>query len=80
MNDTIQMVADSFMQASQRGTSLNCWMIIAIIELVIIIFLLLTRRNKDNERQRIKEQVMREGEIDWGNTIRSSFGAETLYK
>ena len=79
-NDTIQMVTDSLMQASQHGNSLNWWMMIAIVELVIIIALLFSKSKTDNNKQSIKKQVMGEGKIDYGNIIASSFGAESLYK
>ena len=79
MNDTLQMAADSLIQTSQQGNSLNWWMIIAIAELVIILALLLTKRKTDNKRSAIKRQVMKEGEINFDNLIASSFGAKALY-
>lgn len=80
MNDTLQMAVDSLLQNPQQGTSLNWWMIVAIFELLIIILLLFTGRKTDVKRLTIKQQVMNEGEIDYGNVIASSFGAEALYK
>ena len=78
MNDTLQLAADSLIQTSQQGNSLNWWMIIAIAELVIILALLLTKRKTDNKRSAIKRQVMKEGEINFDNLIASSFGAKAL--
>ena len=80
MNDTLQMAADSLAQASQQGNSLNWWMIIAIIELVIIVVLLLSKGKTDDKKRSIKRQVREEGDINFGNVIASSFGAEALYK
>lgn len=79
MNDTLQMTADSLMQASQQENSLNWWMIIAIVELVIIVFLLLSKGKTDDKKRSIKRQVREEGDINFGNVIASSFGAKTLY-
>lgn len=79
MTDTLQMTADSLMQASQQSNSLNWWVIIAIVELVIILVLLLTKRKTDDNRRIVKRQVMKEGEINFDNVIASSFGAKALY-
>jgi hypothetical protein len=80
MNDTLQTATDSLSLATQAGDSLNWWMIIAIIEFVIIILIILSKRKSEDKRRIIKKQVKNEGEIDWENTIKSSFGAERLYK
>ena len=80
MNDTLQTATDSLSLATQAGDSLNWWMIIAIIEFVIIILIILSKRKSEDKRRIIKKQVKNEGEIDWENTIKSSFGAEGLYK
>ena len=74
------MAADSLMQASQHNNSLNWWMMISIVELVIILVLLFSKGKADDKKRSIKKQVMEEGKIDYGNIIASSFGAETLYK
>ena len=79
MNDTLQMAADSVVQVSQQGNSLNCWMIIAIVELVIIFVLLLSKGKADDKKRSIKRQVREEGDINFGNVIASSFGAKALY-
>lgn len=80
MNDTLQMVADSLMQNSQQGNSLNWWMIIAIVELVIIVVLFMSKGKSDDKKRSIKKQIREEGDINFGNVIASSFGAEALYK
>lgn len=79
MNDTLQMAADSVVQVSQQGNSLNWWMIIAIVELVIIFVLLLSKGKADDKKRSIKRQVREEGDINFGNVIASSFGAKALY-
>jgi len=80
MNDTLQMVSDSLMQTSHQGNSLNWWMMIAIVELVIIVVLLFSKGKADDKKRSIKRQVREEGDINFGNVIASSFGAESLYK
>lgn len=80
MNDTIQIAADSLMQTSRQGSSLNWWMIVAIVELVIIVVLLFSKGKADDKKRSIKRQVREEGDINFGNIIASSFGAESLYK
>ena len=79
MNDTLQVAADSLVQASQQGNSLNWWMIIAIVELIIIVILLLSKGKDDDKKRSIKRQVREEGDINFGNVIASSFGAKALY-
>ena len=83
MNDTIQVVADSLAigsnsVCSSAEGSINWWIIISAIELLIILFLLV--KGRESEKSRIKNEVMREGEIDFGNIVNSSFNAEKLYK
>jgi len=74
------MAADSLRQASQHSNSLNWWMIIAIVELVIIAALLFSKGKVDDRKRSIKRQVREEGDINFGNIIASSFGADALYK
>ena len=58
----------------------DVWMIIAIVELLIILILLLSRRvpKATMAHQQIKEQVLKE-QIDFGNIVKSGFGAVELY-
>ena len=74
------MATDSLMQASQHSNSLIWWMMIAIVELVIIVVLLFSKGKADDKKRSIKRQVREEGDINFGNVIASSFGAEALYK
>lgn len=80
MNDTIQIAADSVMQASLQDTYINWWMVVAIAEFVFIIYLLLAHLNKMSKKRNIKKQVKNEGNINFDNIIASSFGADALYK
>ena len=80
MNDTIQIAADSVMQASQQETYIDWWMVVAIAEFVIIICALFAHRNKASKKWDIKRLVKKEGDINFANVIASSFGAEALYK
>ena len=80
MNDTLQTAADCLVQTSQQCHSLNWWMIIAIVELVIILALLLSKGKVDDKKRSVKRQVREEGDINFENVIASSFGAESLYK
>ena len=79
-NDTLQAIVDSLGQTAQSTTGTNIWVIVAIVELVIIIVLLLTRKPTDNKRSDIKKQVLAEGDIDFSNLVNSSFNAAGLYK
>lgn len=54
-------------------------MIIAIVELVIIVVLLLSKGKADDRKRSVKRQVREEGDINFGNVIASSFGAKALY-
>ena len=79
--DTLLKVMDSISPSAQSASSLNYWMIIAIVELVIIILLLvLMRKPSDDKRSTMKNEVMGEGEIDFANILNSSFNAESIYK
>ena len=80
MNDTIQIAADSVMQASQQETYIDWWMVVAIAEFVLIICVLFARRNKASKKRDIKRLVRKEGDINFANVIASSVGAEALYK
>lgn len=80
MNDTIQIAADSVMQASQQETYIDWWMVVAIAEFVLIICVLFAHRNKASKKRDIKRLVRKEGDINFANVIASSFGAEALYK
>lgn len=81
MNDTI----DTIQQATQTvvdstSTGSQIWMIIAIGEFVFILFLLFrSKGSKKSKRQLLKEEVLKEGSIDFGNTMKSAFHSNELY-
>lgn len=79
-NDTLQEIVDNLGQIAHSTTGTNIWMIVAIVELVIIIVLLMTRKPTDNKRSDIKKQILAEGDIDFSNLVNSSFNAAGLYK
>ena len=73
--DTTAIAAE---QAAQNG--INVWLIIALAELVVILALLLGRKQGDNRKSELKRKVMSEGNIDLGNIMNSMYNAEPLYK
>ena len=81
MNDTIQQTTDTIANAcATTGCQLNWWMIIAIVELVIILILIISRRSEISTKDEIKQKIMAEGEIDFGNIVNSAFASDDLYK
>ncbi|MCR5013777.1 MAG: hypothetical protein K6A28_03270 [Bacteroidales bacterium] len=81
MNDNTQLIADSILQLTSGAHSFNWWMLIAILEFALILFLLLFKRAKtDDQKKNIKRKVMAEGDINNDNLINSMFNAEALYK
>ncbi len=72
LRDTMQVLHNA------GTTGHDVWFWIAIVEFVIIILLLFSK--KDSKKSEIRKKVLNEGDIDFGNTIKSSFHAEPLYK
>ncbi|MBR1851549.1 MAG: hypothetical protein IJ789_09330, partial [Bacteroidales bacterium] len=52
----------------------------ALIEFVVIVALLIGRKQGDSGKSELKRKVMAEGNVDFGNTVNSMFNAEPLYK
>lgn len=81
VNDTIQKSSQIISDISAaNNNSVNIWLWIALIELLIIIYLLFFKRK--NKTVSAKEQFKKEakkGEIDFGNIINSSFHVKPLY-
>jgi hypothetical protein len=74
-NDTTKNVIDSV------ADTFDIWMLVALVEMIIIVFLLhkiMKRKHGLSDRERFKQNAM-EGEIDFGNTIKSVFQAKQLY-
>jgi len=73
--DTLQ---DTMQMLHNAGTiGYDVWFWIAVVEFVIIIILLFSK--KDSKKSEIRKKVLNEGKIDFGNIIKSSFHAEQLY-
>lgn len=86
--DTLNVVCDTI-TGTMNGTNalphedsqFNWWMIIAIIEFVIIVLFLLTRKKTTYDTiSNIKAGVKSEGQINFDNLNKSFFHAEELYK
>lgn len=62
------------------GTNYDVWFWVAVAEFIILlsstIYFMAKRRKKTLN---IKQKVMKEGEIDFSNTMMSAFHAQTLY-
>lgn len=85
MNDTL--IQDSLKVASQSITKvistdqqIRWWMWLAIIEFVIIIFLIFKNniRSQESAKRRFKNESLQH-DIDFGNIINSSFNSIKLY-
>jgi len=81
INDTIQ--AGSEIISNKEAiidNSINIWLWIAIIEFLIIIYLLFFKKNKRilSTKEKFKKES-KDGDIDFGNIIKSSFHVKPLY-
>lgn len=78
MNDTIQQLTGQMQQTSSMG--INIWLIVAIVEFAVIVYLLLTRLNISNSKKaQIKNEVMQEGSIDFRNVLNNAFNSKEIY-
>ena len=76
-----KQVIDTISTASgTAGTTYGVWFWVAVAEFIILlssaIYFMAKRRKQTLE---IKQKVMKEGEIDFSNTMMSAFHAQTLY-
>ena len=79
--DTIIQTADTLALSAQPAAGgIDVWMIVAIVELLFIIILLLTRVKHDSAKTEAKKRVLNEGDIDLQNIVTSAFNAEPVYK
>ena len=81
ITDSLNMVNQAIANTIESGNSGsdNWWMMIAIVELLIILFFLFkpTEANKkDILKKRVKEENVA---VDFGNIINSAFNAKPLY-
>lgn len=78
MNDTIQQLTGQMQQTNSMG--INIWLIVAIVEFAVIVYLLLTRFNISNSKKaQIKNEVMQEGSIDFSNVLNNAFNSKEIY-
>ena len=78
MNDTIQQLTGQMQQTSSTG--INIWLIVAIVEFAVIVYLLLTKLNISNSKKaQIKNEVMQEGSIDFRNVFNNAFNSKEIY-
>ena len=77
MKDSLQIASENVYQHLAQDNTTNWWMIISIVELVVI---LLSFYRFNNKRNRVKQRIKNEGDIDFANIVDSAFGAERMYK
>ena len=78
MNDTIHQLTGQMQQTSSTG--INIWLIVAIVEFAVIVYLLLTKLNISNSKKaQIKNEVMQEGSIDFSNVLNNAFNSKEIY-
>lgn len=80
MNNSIQTAVTAAPMGHLAAAS-NVWLYLSAVELLIIIGLciaLMRKRTPKSKKQQLKDKVMKEGKIDFGNIIDSSFKAKTL--
>ena len=77
MKDSLQIASENVYQHLAQDNTTNWWMIISIVEFVVI---LLSFYRFNNKRNRVKQRIKNEGDIDFANIVDSAFGAERMYK
>ena len=82
IKDTIKVVSETMTKSipSENNEHINWWLWIAIIEFVLIIFLVIKQKikPKDTIKQKFKKESLKE-EIDFNNIINSSFNSKQLF-
>jgi len=82
IKDTLQVSKETINKSitSESNEQINWWLWVAIIEFLIIIFLMLKQRfkPKDSIKQKFKKESLSQ-EIDFNNIINSSFNSKQLY-
>ena len=82
IKDTLQVAKETINKSitSENNEQINWWLWVAIIEFLIIIFLMLKQRfkPKDSIKQKFKKESLSQ-EIDFNNIINSSFNSKQLY-
>ena len=82
IKDTIKVASETMTKSitSENSEHINWWLWIAIIEFVLIIFLVIKQniKPKDTIKQKFKKESLEE-EIDFNNIINSSFNSKQLF-
>jgi len=82
IGDTIKVASETISKSitSENNEHINWWLWIAIIEFVLIIFLIIKQKikPKDTIKQKFKKESLKE-EIDFNNIINSSFNSKQLF-
>ena len=79
LTDTINTANEILIKSNtDKISSVNYWMWIAIIELAIIVFIILFRKKTEHWKTQYKREA-KEEDIDFGNIIKSSFHVKQLY-
>ncbi len=82
INDTLKVLNKTITKSivSNGNEQVNWWLWIAILEFVVILFLILRNyvKPKNTIKQKFKEDSLRE-DIDFNNIINSSFNSKQLY-
>lgn len=84
MNETLinnsKEITEGIVNAAEYSNPINWWMWIAIIEFVIILFLILKRKTKSKitTKNQFKKEALNE-EVDFNNIINSSFHSAKIY-
>lgn len=66
-------------QETVEATGINWWMLIAAVEFILIIALLLLRKDKNSDKKTIYKEEALKGTVDFKNIVDSSFNATKLY-
>lgn len=80
IHDTAKVVSQVIGKPTENSHSTNWWMWLAIVEFVIIAFILLKEklRGKETAQQKFKNESLKQ-EVDFNNIINSSFNSIALY-
>ncbi len=82
IKDTLKVASETITKSidSESNDHINWWLWIAIIEFVLIVFLVIKQKIKPNNtlKQKFKKESL-EQEIDFNNIINSSFNSKQLY-
>ena len=80
IQDSIKVVEQTLIKATETNESTNWWMWLAIAEFCIIAFLVIKEKlnNRNTARQGFKNESLKQN-IDFDNIINSSFNSIKLY-